>query len=639
MKKTLLPIILLLIIPFISFSQKSILPSYVDSVPMRDGKKLAVDVYTPDPDTSGGTQYPVILVQTPYNRLHFRNTGLPLFGTNISTANYAMVIADWRCFYGSAAACAGNYDRAMDGYDLVEWIATRSWSNGKVGTWGPSALGGIQYQTARKRPPHLYCCVPLVAGPQTLYLEYFPGGDLRTEYVQQLDALGFGISNIIMSHTVFDLGWTITEFNSNYPDSINVPMLMIGGWYDHNTKVMLDFFDSIRQSSFINVRDKHRLLMGPWTHSGYGGSPQQGSLYYYDAVGWSDSLALLHFDYYLRSISNGWNSSPYIQYFQMGENNWQNTASWPPTGVSNQTLYLHDNGSITTSIPATSGIYSSITYDPHDPSPTIGGSTLRADLLQGPYDQALQVESRNDILTFTSDAFTSNVVMKGKAEVHLFVSSDCKDTDFAIRLTDVYPDGKSMLVSDGIRRMRFRDGFTATDTSCMVTGQVYEAVIDLPDVALTFLTGHKLRVDITSSNYPRFDCNLNNGLVMYTAGDTLAASNKVFVSSDHASYIQLPLNGFFVNVKENGDIPERINVYPNPAKDIINLSFPGDYSDEAIVVLSDICGKKVLSKIVKLSSGEERHAMLNTRNLSAGVYSISISGNYSTFTSKIIIEK
>ncbi len=640
MKKLILYLLFFALFAFESQAQALITPTFVDSVTMRDGKKLAVDIYIPD--NGAGNAYPVILIQTPYNRLHFRNLGLPLFGNNIATANYAMVIADWRCFYGSAAACAGNYDRAKDGYDLVEWIATQSWSDGKVGTWGPSALGGIQYQTARKRPPHLLCCVPLVAGPQTLYREYFPGGDLRTEYVQQLDALGFGISSVVMSHTVFDVGWTISEFNSNYPDSINVPMLMIGGWYDHNTEVMLDFFAGLRQTSFAGVRNKHRLLMGPWTHGGHGtagiGAPQQGALTYNEAVGWSDSLTLVHFDHYLRSVSNGWESTPFIQYFQMGENTWQNTASWPPAGVSNQTLYLQDDGSITTSLPAASGLYKTLPYDPHNPSPTIGGSTLRSDLLQGPYDQALQVENRSDVLVFTSAAFASDVVMKGKGSVHLFVSSDRKDSDFAVRLTDVYPDGKSMLVSDGIRRMRFRDGFTAADTSSMVSGQVYEAIIDLPNVALTFPAGHKLRVDVTSSNYPHFDCNLNNGLTMYSAGDTLVAANKVFVGSDHASYLQLPLNGFFINVEESTFDAKQIRVFPNPAKDIINISIPVEGRDDFNACLTDFCGKIVLNKSFKINSVGDHHVQLNTGRLAAGLYTISIQGNNSTFVSRILIE-
>ena len=642
MKKIIIWFLLNAAIIFPALSQMLIQPTFVDSVEMRDGKKLAVDIYIPD--TSGGAVYPVILVQTPYNRLLYRTIGLPLFGNNIASANYAMVIADWRCFYGSSAACAGNYDRAKDGYDLVEWIAARTWCDGKVGTWGPSALGRIQFMTARKRPPHLVCAVPLVAGPQYSYPEYYPGGVYRTEYVQQLDALGFGSSSTILAHQTHDYVWIYSEATNFYPDSISVPLLMIGGWYDHNINVMMDFFAGIRQSSFSNVRDKHRLLMGPWTHGGHGnagiGAPQQGELSYPNASGWSDSLALAHFDYYMRAVPNNWNTTPNIQYFQMGDNVWQNCASWPPSGVSDYTLYLQNDGGITASLPSGLNDYKELVYDPHNPSPTIGGSTLRADLEQGPYNQAPLVESRNDILAFTTAVLSANVVMKGKAKIHLFVSSDRKDTDFSVRLTDVYPDGRSMLLSDGIARMRFRDGYSANDTSCMTPGQVYEIQIELPDIAITFLAGHRIRVDISSSDYPRFDCNLNNGGAMYAAGDTLIATNKVFVSSDHASYIQMPLNGFYTGLPETAlSSKSLVHIFPNPATDVITVNFSDLTDKEVNVTITDMAGKNVFSETCSLKNTGENSILVGIEGMANGLYDVHINGSSFTFTEKIIIKK
>jgi len=637
MKKIIIYFAINLVFIFQLFSQELIQPVFVDSVVMRDGRKLAVDVYLPD--TSGGAAYPVILVQTPYNRLHYRTIGLPLFGASISTAHYGMVIADWRCFYGSSGACAGNYDRGKDGYDLVEWIAAQSWCDGKVGTWGLSALRQIQFMTARKRPPHLICCVPLVSGPQTNYTEYYPGGDYRTEYLQQLDALGFGMSPIVLAHQVYDLSWAYSELVTNYPDSVNVPMLMIGGWYDHNINVMMDFFSEIRQSSYANVRDKHRLLMGPWTHGGINNSGQEGELYYPNAVGWADSLALMHFDHYLRSIPNSWGNSPYIQYYQMGENTWQNAASWPPAGVSNHTLYFYEDGSIMQDIPQNAGIFKQFVYDPHDPSPTIGGCTLRTDLEQGPYNQALLVESRSDVLTFTSNTLISNVVMKGKCSIHLFVSSDRKDTDFSVRLTDVYPDNRSMLLSDGIARMRFRDGYTAADTSCMIPGQVYEIVIDLPDVAITFLAWHRIRVDVSSSDYPRFDSNLNNGGPMYTAGDTLTATNNVFVSSDHASYIQMPINGFYVGISETSLNKPEISIYPNPAGDFIGLEFSVRPKIGFVVKIVDLNGKMVFVRDFCPDDLNADCLNIPLSGLAKGVYHLVVSDQNFSSMKEIIIMK
>jgi hypothetical protein len=206
----------------------------------------------------------------------------------------------------------------------------------------------------------------------------------------------------------------------------------------------------------------------------------------------------------------------------------------------------------------------------------VGGPTLRADLDQGPYDQAPLVESRNDVLVFTTDAFTQNVVLKGKPSVHLKVASDKTDTDFCVRLTDVYPDGRSMLVSDGVMRMRFRNGTDATDTAAMVPNQIYDCVIDLPNTSITFLAGHKLRVDITSSNYPRFNRNMNTGGTMYPAGkmDTLinpqVAANKVYTNSLNQSYISLMLENYTTNLVELAQILN-FNVYPNPATGAIKI--------------------------------------------------------------------
>ena len=213
----------------------SVLTPQVDSIKMNDGKKLAVDIYIPN----GMGKGPVILIQTPYNRQVYRLAGLPLgIGANINSSNYVFVVADWRGFYGSKkAAYIGSPDRTRDGYSTVEWIAAQTWSNGKIGTWGASALGKVQYQTAKGNPPHLTCICPLVAGPQFEYNEYFPNGCLRTEYVQQLDGLGFGLTAGLMAHPIKDNYWNFAEDINDYPDSIQVPCFMIGGWYDHNTQL------------------------------------------------------------------------------------------------------------------------------------------------------------------------------------------------------------------------------------------------------------------------------------------------------------------------------------------------------------------------------------------------------------------
>ncbi len=578
---------------------------------MRDGKKLAADIYLPS--TPG--QYPVILVQTPYNRLYYR-INQPLGLGSIAGTPYALVVVDWRGYYGSASAMVANADRGKDGYDVVEWIATKSWSNGKIGTWGPSALGKIQFQTAKENPPHLVCAAPLVAGPQFNYWEYFPGGVYRTEYVQQLDNLGFGLATTLLNNPLYNTTWQYAEAINYYPQSMNVPLFMVGGWYDHNVEVMMQMFNGVQTSSPLAVRSKHKLMMGPWAHGGFGtaqvGTCNQGELTYNEACGWSDSLALRFFDFYLRDLSNGWESEPVVQYFQMGENTWQQTATWPPTGMLAIKLFFNDNNSLTPTLPTSTTASANITYDPHNPSPTIGGSTLRNDLHQGPYNQAPLVESRNDILIYTTPILTQNTVLKGSGRVHLFVSSNRPDTDFGFRLTDVYPDGRSMLLVDNIQRMRFRAGFHAADTASMQSGQIYEIDIPIHDLANTFLAGHRIRIDITSSNYPRFDNNLNNGGKMYSTGDTLTALNKVYLNNSHASFIELPLNSYIVGLNENVPQEDQFQIVPNPANESFSITNE-NYNE---INLYNINGVKIFT--------QQKSERYNLNFLPAGIYFVEI---------------
>ncbi|HEY1046934.1 MAG TPA: CocE/NonD family hydrolase, partial [Bacteroidia bacterium] len=555
-------------------SAKAVLTPIVDSIPMSDGRKLAADIYIPKGMTSG----PVILIQTPYNRQASRLTGLPMgIGTKVDSSKFIFVVTDWRGFYGSKkAAYIGSPDRGTDGYSTVEWIANQSWSNGKVGTWGPSALGKVQYQTAQKRPPHLVCICPLVAGPQFEYQEYFPNGVLRTEYVEQLDQLGFGLTASLMAHPYYDATWTYAETLNHYTDSLQVPVLMIGGWYDHNVELMLDCFKGMINGPSSNVKDKHKLVMGPWVHGGHGaakvGTSLQGQLSYPNAEDVNDSMALKFFDFYLRQVSNSWNSLPVVTYYQMGENKWLSSNTWPPTGISNTDYYMNKSGLLSKVSPSSNNDTLCFTYDPTKPSPTIGGCTLRNDLDQGPYDQSVSVENKGDILVFTSDVLTSPLTIKGNVVVNLKVSSDQLDTDFDVRLTDVYPDGKSMLLNDACFRMRFRNGFTKALEAMMTPGTVYNCNIELPATCITFAVGHRFRIDISSSNYPKYNRNMNNGANMYPGNSTDSllnpntAFNTVYVNSVNASKVVLPIT-------PNTDISDIISLdrvmglYPNPSND------------------------------------------------------------------------
>ncbi len=612
----------------------AILTPIVDSIPMSDGKKLACDIYIPSGMTSG----PVILIQTPYNRLLYRANALPLgVNGNINSSNYIFVTVDWRGFYGSAHAATLNPPpQGLDGYYVVEWIASQAWSNGKIGTAGASALGKVQFQTAKYNPPHLTCINPSVAAPQFSFYEYYPNGDLRTEYLDKLDQLGFGLKPAVMNNQVYNTAWQVTESTNFYPDSIRVPCFMIGGWYDHNVKDMLEFFPAIVQRSPAGIGSQHRLLMGPWAHGGHStahvGTAAQGQLTYNNAAGWNDSLALRYFDYYLRGQANGWDQSPTVQYYQMGENTWHSSTVWPMTGSDTVRFYMHPDQSLDNYPPDVASGAVSYTYDPADPSPTYGGPTLRSDLAQGPYDQSDTVESRHDIAMFTTLPLTQDAVLRGNVVVHLSVSSDRYDTDFEVRLTDVYPDGRSMILDHAPFRMRFRNGYRAADTSAIVPGQNYQIALTLPYTCNTFLTGHRIRLDVTSSNYPAFNRNMNNDAAMYPNNslDTLINPLIATNSINWDSYADLPLVGYSVGISEvTADL---LKVYPNPAANEISITAPAQMK---AVGLYDMRGALVLSQPV-----ESDRADISVAHIAPGIYLLkAVNAEGATSTRKVTIAR
>jgi uncharacterized protein len=589
-----------------------------EMIAVRDGKQLAADVYI-NPNCNS---CPTILIQTPYNK-NFYRWGLPLgIGVNLQDYNYQFVIVDWRGFYGSAAAFDNNAEQGEDGYDIIEWIVSQPWSDGQVGTWGPSALARVQYNTAREQHPNHICAVPLVAGSQFNYEDYYTGGVYKKEYVEQLDALGFGLSTIILNNPVKNFTWNFVENQNYYPNEIKIPMYIIGGWYDHATNNIIDLFKGLKSQSPQQVRDKHKLLIGPWAHGGMGqvqvGTEQQGELFFPDAAGWSDSLALMFFDYHLHQINNGFDSEPEIRYFIPGSMTWEGTTDWPPTGYNPTKLYLNENNRLIGSANLPNSAMSSISYDPNDPSPTIGGPTLSQSLLQGPYDQSTEVETRDDVLIFSTHTLSQPVTMVGKTNIKLFVSSNKKDTDFAVRLCDVYPDGKSILLMDGIRRLRFRNGYTASDTALAVPGEIYEIDIELPHLVHTFLEGHQIRLIVSSSNYPRFDKNLNNGGSMYVPGVALIAENTIYHESDHPSHIELLLNQFPVSNQTIDKKLVSLNLYPNPVSNRLTV--------ESELIIKHYQIYSLDGRLVNSEENVNQSTIeINTQNIPKGVYIIKLS--------------
>jgi putative CocE/NonD family hydrolase len=317
-------------------------------------------------------------------------------------------------------------------------------------------------------------------------------------------------------------------------------MFLISGWYDHYPDGVLRAFGDLRARSVPAVRSLHRLLMGPWEHS-FIGQADQGALSYPEAVGVPDSMLQLFFARFLKGEPNNWENDPAITYFQMGENIWRTTPSWTSLGAYPDTFYFAANQTLQHEPPTANSQPDTFTCDPRNPVPAAGGSRFSPfdnSILTGPQDLAPGIEVREDVLVFSTPVLTQEIVIDGPVVISLAVSCNRLDTDISARLCDVFPDGRSMLMQQGIRRMRFRDSYAAEEL--MIPGTVYNVEIILPDLALTITKGHRLRIDIAGADYPFFDLNLNNGQAMYTAGDTLTAHTVLYHDSLHPSMVIMP---------------------------------------------------------------------------------------------------
>ncbi len=486
-------------------------------IPMRDGKKLAADLYLPA-GAGPERRFPAVLIQTPYNRAAYSRPGNEHAGrTFADREHYAYVVVDWRGYYGSKDAGGGLMPgrlRGLDGFDAVEWIAQQDWSDGKVGTWGASALGKVQYDTAVTHPPHLVCCVPLVASYGQAYEDFYGGGVFRKAYADNMELVGWGaIAGFAKAHPLRDSVWKLAERAPEF-GKIDVPVLLVTGWSDHGLDQQLETFRRLRAEGGEKARKGSRLFIGPWEHAGVDAGAL-GELKFPQAEGAATRAAGQFFDYWLRGRKdNGLDKVPAVRWYQTGADRWAEAPAWPPAGRTERPLYLSADRALSGERPAGEAAAEELAYDPADPSPTVGGANFALKVralaapnqaLAGPFDQRAKVEGRKDCLVFTTAPLEEDLAFAGGVRARLFVSTVRADMDFAVRLCDVWPDGRSMLVTDGIRRLSLRESFDRA--SAVKPGQVYELAVALPAAAHTFLKGHRVRAVITASNHPRFALN------------------------------------------------------------------------------------------------------------------------------------
>jgi predicted acyl esterase len=503
-------------------------------VPMRDGVRLAADAYLPLP---GMGRYPVVLVRTPYGK-----GALSDIGYYLTLMGYAAVFQDTRGHGRSEGSPSMFMTEAEDGYDTVEWVAAQSWSNGRVGSFGASALGINQYLTAGAAPPHLTCAFVGVASSDLHENLVYPGGCLRKHDVvtwaeDNNETEGLALA---LLHPVRDLYWDPVDLDGKY-GQVTVPTLHLGGWYDLMAEGTVKAFKAMARRS--QARAGQMLVMGPWTHGGMAGTVQ-GELTYpaNSQPDWMEALTLQWLDYHLKGIGTDPAATDPVRLYAMGDttvpserwNAWRAFDAYPePAGF--QAWHLRSDGTLTPRRGA-AGEASAFTSDPAHPIPTVGGANLV--LEAGPYDQA-PLLGRGDLLAFASSALEEELEIMGMVTARLYLSADLPDLDAAVRLVDIHPDGRWMLVADGIQKARFREG--AEREVFIEPGEPFALDVKVGSTYYVFAPGHRIGCIVGGSNYPRFDMNPQTGEPVNQAAGRQAGPVTLHLSDRRSSRLLLPL--------------------------------------------------------------------------------------------------
>jgi predicted acyl esterase len=505
-------------------------------IPMRDGVKLATDIYFP----AAPRPWPAVLVRTPYNK---SNTG---GATNwVAKLDCALVVQDTRGRFASEGENLPFNMEDRDGFDTVQWLVRQAWCNGRIGTWGGSALGIAQLQLAGTGVPELVCQEIGVAGPNLYGDVVYTGGVFRKALAEDwLRSCQFSPRALELwtGHYFYDTYWLARDASRHYAQ-VNAPALQIGGYFDIFAQATIDSFLGYQTRGGPGARGKQKLLMGPWTHGIL--TDHAGDLVFPHAQRPPNQVQdeFRWFQRYLQGVMNGVDELPAVTYYVMGDvsdpkapgNCWRTAAQWPPVPTRSTRWYLEPDLSFSTAHP-TANQQLAYAYDPANPVPTIGGYQLT--IPAGPKDQR-PIESRDDVLVLTSEPLKEPLEMIGQVRAKLYVSTDVPDTDFLVRLCDVYPDGRSFNICEGILRARFRHSFT--EQEFLSAGKVYPLEIGLWSTSIIFNKGHRLRVHVTSSSAPGYDPNPNTNEPLRWSSQAAVAHNVIYTSKLHASYLDLPV--------------------------------------------------------------------------------------------------
>lgn len=534
-------------------------------VKMRDGVVLRADIYRPR--TPG--KYPVILERTPYDK-----RGGVGFGLKVAGLGYVYIIQDVRGRNASEGDWYAFKFEPNDGYDTVEWAAALPYANGKVGMFGGSYVGATQMLAAIAAPPHLSAIMPVVTASNYHSHWAYQGGAFE-QLVAQAWSSALAIDGVQrraasssapahwdfmkspaaypvidpgstaglaqyyfdwIRHPAYDDYWKQWSIEDQFA-KITVPAFHIAAWYDLFQDGSLRNYIGLKKLG----RAEQRLLIAVGGHAG--ATPKIGDVDFGPANTLDTwALGIRWYDWILKGIDNGMAKEKPVRVFVMGANAWRDEDSWPPARAVETRYYLHPGGRLAKQPPAPAdpGTSTGYIYDPADPTPTNGGGTL-GDVGRyppGPLFQA-RTEARKDVVVFTTAPFDRDTEITGPVRLELYASSSAVDTDFTGKLTDVSPDGASLNLTDGILRARYRNSMERPEL--LEPGKVYRLVVELWSTSNVFKKGHRLRVQVASANFPRFDRNHNVAELPATAQDSVKATNTIYHSSKYPSALVVPV--------------------------------------------------------------------------------------------------
>lgn len=560
--------------------------------PMRDGTVLSSDVYRPE----GAERHPVLLQRTPYDKGFTSFTWLNFDPVRMADAGYVVVIQDVRGRFASGGEFREMYAaETEDGADAVEWAAAQDWSNGHVGGYGTSYMGGAAWLAAVARPPALRAIATATSpggflasirragalqlgalttwtlaalGPDVLRRKLAAGAATPLDFaelVADIDGLeahlwksplvpfgplddragGIGpwFSRLAAEETEQERHRALSA--SGRHDQITAPVLQLAGWYDLLLGGDLEHFVGMRDHAATEeARDRSRLIVGPWSHGAFASTVAEldfGLRANGLALDLRGDLTALHqrwFDQRLRDIDTGIDAEPRVQLFVMGENRWKGFDNWPPPATSTS-WYLQPDGGVTRGVPSAAQASSTFCLDPDNPVRSRGGALLMgAHYLRGPVEQT-PTEDHPDVLVFTSPPLDEDMEVIGPVRAELWIETETLDSDVVVRLCDVHPDGRSFNVADGIQRLRFRDPQTAPEP--MRPGHPELVEIDMWATAQLFRAGHRIRIHIAASDFPRYDRCPGTGENAAYAPAVLPQRNLVWHDATNASRLLLPV--------------------------------------------------------------------------------------------------